>query len=251
MSEKRRKKRLKKTVVFVLLALVALAVSAGLLLFQQEKIVVHAFALQSPLLKVKEERSPFGYFNRINERRQKQMEMLAAVNGDFIGMIQVGQLFQENVVQCEDNEKYLKTDFEGNYAGQGTVFLDYRNTLEDQNLIVYGHYVYYDETAMFSPLHQLKEEANYTQNRIITLTLKEEIRKYEIAVVYYYEMGNPDLEYFHTDYGDRLMSYLEHIQEKAFYSTGVEIKEEDHLLTLQTCVRDREDLRLIVVAKQI
>lgn len=176
-----------------------------------------------------------------------------AINPDYVGHLYFESgLIDQLVVQSDDNEKYLDTDFEGNYYSSGNVFMDYRNTLMDENIIIYGHYVYADESKMFSPLHQLEDEANYEANKYLYFALDNEVRKYEVADVYDYEMGLESLEYFHTEYtSDELNAYLNNVHEAEFYHTGVEITNLDHFLTLQTCVRDRDDLRLIVIAKQV
>ena len=40
-------------------------------------------------------------------------------------------------------------------------------------------------------------------------------------------------------------------KEIEFYNTGIEITPVDRFLTLQTCVENRDDLRLIVIAKEV
>ena len=88
-------------------------------------------------------------------------------------------------------------------------------------------------------------------NEWIRLQLENECREYEIAYVYYYEMGNENLEYFHPNYEpEQFENYIANVKEKQFYNTGLDLAEGERMLTLQTCVRDRDDLRLIVVAKE-
>lgn len=103
---------------------------------------------------------------------------------------------------------YWKTgEYDYNDNG-GSTFMDYRNNLADQNLIVYGHHfsVWNDETRTkaFTPLEQLLEQENYAANRYVTLVLQNEIRKYEIAVVYEFnatrEEDYIDLQYWRTNY---------------------------------------------------
>lgn len=65
-------------------------------------------------------------------------------------------------------------------------------------------------------------------------------------------MGNDNLEYFHTYYEpEQLKEYLSSLDEKEFYDTNVDITSSDNFLALQTCVRDKDDLCLIVIAKEI
>lgn len=184
----------------------------------------------------------------IDETKNRQ-----AINPEYLGMLRFGSgLIEEPVVQGSDNEKYLNVSWDLKSDTQGTVFLDYRNQLEDQNLILYGHYVYKDESKKFGPLHQLTNPEVAEQHRDLTLELGPETRHYQVELVYYYEMDNPVLEYFHTEYdADYFSVYLEQVRKRALYDSEEKLTSEDSLLTLQTCVRNRDDLRLIVIARQI
>ena len=173
-------------------------------------------------------------------------------NDDYLGEFRFESgLIDLPVVQGIDNDYYLKHAFDQTSDGKGTLFADYRNTLDDQNIIVYGHLVYYDDQAMFSPLQILRDEINYADNAFFDLVLEKEIWRYQIAYVFYYQLYNPKLEYFHPNYFDKLKPYVENLEKNAFYDTGITLNDEDHFMTLQTCVKYREDLRLIVVAKRV
>lgn len=124
--------------------------------------------------------------------------------------------------------------------------------MSDQNLIIYGHFVYADESLMFGPLTQLKEESAYEANKTITLSLENETREYLITDVFYYVMDSETLQYYYTTYdADYFKTYYAAVKDADFYDTGESLTADDHWLTLQTCVRNRDDLRLIVLAKQV
>lgn len=176
-----------------------------------------------------------------------------SINDDYMGdIVFVSGLLNEKFVQAVDNEKYLNLSWDLVESSHGAVFMDYRNTMDDQNIILYGHYVYKDESLIFGPLHNLIKQENYEENKLIYLNLQNEQKVYEITNVFYYEMDNPTLEYFHTNYDEEYFNlYFENVKKHSFYDTGVEIDYGDQFLTLQTCVRNRDDLRLIVIAKRI
>ena len=188
-----------------------------------------------------------------------------AINNDYIGELTVGELLTCPFVQGRTNDAYLRRGWQTmNYDEEGSVFLDSRNSLDDQNLIIYGHYVYasYDAsgTHKFTPLRLLTEEENYEANRYITLQLQDEIRTYEIALVLYVDTyvaedglryTVPELQYDHTDFGDYFDIFITNAEAAAFYDTGIRPVKNDRLLTLQTCVEGNEDLREIVVARLI
>lgn len=187
------------------------------------------------------------------------------ITHDFRGFIKVGNLIDLPFVQGKTNDTYLRKDWlTMNYDEEGSIFLDSRNNLDDQNLIIYGHYVYksYEPsgTHKFTPLKELIDEKNYEDNKYITLQLQNEIRTYEIAIVFYIDTyveesvryTYPGYNYYITNYdNDYFNEYIKNAYDAAFYDTGVEVKNSDYLLTLQTCVEGNSDLREIVVAKQI
>jgi len=177
----------------------------------------------------------------------------SAVNPDYIGELSFESgLVDQNIVQSTDNEKYLNLSWDLQSSTHGAAFLDYRNSLTDENLIIYGHFVYADESLMFGPLHKLKDQANYEANQYIDLKLADETRKYQVTDVYYYTMDSEELMYYYIAYdADYFKSYMDAVHATEFYSTGIDLTTSDHILTLQTCVRDEDNLRLIVLAKQI
>lgn len=195
-----------------------------------------------------------------------------AINSDYVGMIRFESgMINLPFVQAHDNDiakaydKYLRTAWDTmEHDEEGSIFLDPSNSLEDQNLVIYGHYVYpsYDitRTHKFTRLHELKDKDEYEENKYIELVLENEIRRFEVAHVYYAELdlNNPSqpleegMEYMFTNFTDEgLKYYFDRVSEVEFYETGVEITPEDKFLTLQTCVENRDDLRLIIVAKQV
>lgn len=175
------------------------------------------------------------------------------INPEYIGRIIFDNgLLNEELTQTDDNEKYLNYAWDLTQSSRGSAFIDYRNDLSDQNIIIYGHYVYDDETLMFSPLHKLIDSKNYQNNKYISLELENETRHYVVTYVYYYEMDSQTLKYYETNYDlDFFNTYISAVEQKQFYDTGESLDYSDRWLTLQTCVRNRDDLRLIVVAKEI
>ncbi len=174
------------------------------------------------------------------------------INEEFVGILRFdSSLVNLPVAQSDDNEKYLKHAIDQTEDKFGALFMDYRNTLDDQNIIIYGHLVYYDDLAMFSPLQKLTDKSNYESNSTFDLILDSKVRHYKIAYIYHYIMDDPTLEYFHVNYEEMLIPYIESISKKVLYETGVVIEEGDKFITLQTCIRNRDDLRLIIVAKEL
>lgn len=207
-------------------------------------------------------------FDKIGERgTRSKLELLQeykGINDDFLGLLSVGNVISDEIIVMDHNfnEQYITTDFfTGEYASHGTSWMDYRNTLEDQNLILYGHYVYPFRRVegyplCFTNLHELKDVKNYEENKLITFDLMDETRFYEVVAVYYYNLNNDIGRYYSTSYkayeGSYPMSaFMSEVHDLEFYDTGVELTEEDHMMSLQTCVENHDELRLIVIAKEI
>jgi len=92
--------------------------------------------------------------------------------------LRVGSIIEELVVHSSDNNEYLRLSFEKEYHRYGTIFMDYRNTLDDQNIIMYGHYVYYDEDGMFTELHLLKVSIPGVQTVLQDYNSRESFRMF-------------------------------------------------------------------------
>ncbi|MCF0109499.1 MAG: class B sortase [Erysipelotrichaceae bacterium] len=174
------------------------------------------------------------------------------VNSDYIGLLEIEGLLEENVVQGEDNNEYLSVSWDRQEDSSGAIFLDFLNTLNDQNLIMYGHYVYADEDKRFSPLEKLMDEDNYEAYKNISLTLSDETRNYVITDVFKAGVDDTTLSYYLPAYEpEYFVSYYEAVGNASLYSTPHDLTTDDTWLTLQTCVRNEPDQRLVILARQI
>lgn len=176
------------------------------------------------------------------------------INPEYIGkMTFESGIIEQNLTQGTDNEKYLNTAWDGTANHVGAAYLDYRNVLSDQNLIFYGHYHYDDPAAMFTPLERLIDQSGYQANKYIDIKFSgTDIRRYVITDVFYYEMNSDTLKYYKPNYdGDFFITYYMAVKQADFYDTGETLTMNDHWISLQTCVRNHDELREIVLAKQI
>ena len=86
-----------------------------------------------------------------------------------------GQLV-EDVEDYTGNDVYIWTNWKTReydpYGDGGSVFMDFRNNLKDQNLIIYGHHFARDfdpsGSKQFTPLDALPEEENYETKRLLS-----------------------------------------------------------------------------------
>lgn len=189
-----------------------------------------------------------------------------AINPDYVGTVFFsGNVINQPFVQSYDNAYYLRRNWKTlEYDEAGANFMDYECSLESQNIIIYGHYAYpsYDpsRTLRFTPLAQMTSPDVWQSNKNVYLLLENEIREYVVCSVYYTDLIYTDGVYytswqeqynlpeFGADYFD---TYHNTVRSKQLYDTGEDFSAGDRLLTLQTCVEDRPDQRLVVVSRQI
>ena len=155
------------------------------------------------------------------------------------------------VVASKDNEEYLTTSFEGKESSQGCVFMDQNCTTYSQNVVLYGHYVYYDDKAMFTPLANLLTEDNYQDYKYFDLIYADHTRHFVVCHVCYYRLYDENMPYYKPEYGKGYTDYLDYLNEKELYDTGLTVSTDDKICTLQTCVRDHDEKRQIIIAKEI
>lgn len=185
-------------------------------------------------------------------------------NEDFVGYLEFESgLISIPFVQGQTNDTYIRTNWETmNYDEEGSVFLDANNSLSDQNLVIYGHYIYpeYDSSRLhkFTPLEKLLKEENYEANKTVYLYLENEIRTYEVVAVYLCpinkdETTDENLQYYWTKFDSDYFNttYKQAVLNAEEYDTGVYFGYEDKFLTLQTCVENHSELREIVLLKEI
>lgn len=106
---------------------------------------------------------------------------------------------------------------------------------------------------MFTPLENLMDQNNYEANKYIDISFSStDKRKYVITDVFYYQMQSETLKYYKVNYdSDYFAQYYSAVKEADFYDTGESLTMDDHWISLQTCVRNHDELREIVLAKQV
>ncbi|MEE1138798.1 MAG: class B sortase [Acutalibacteraceae bacterium] len=182
---------------------------------------------------------------------------LYASNTDFSGWINIGEMnIDFPVVQASDNQYYERRDFYGKSTNYGAPFFDYRNSLAslDRNTIIYGHNMRHDD-KLFGTLEQYRETEGFAKAPVITMNTLFREYKFKIYAVFISNSKASDdnghvFNYIFTDAGNaKFRDYIAEIDKRKLYTTGVDINENDKILTLSTCCYDFEDARLVVVGR--
>ena len=114
--------------------------------------------------------------------------------------------------------------------------MDYRNNIYNlsNNTIILGHNL--KNGMMFGTLRYTTNESWYKNpdNQIITFNTKVKNMKWKIFSIYKIPVTN---DYLYANFGDlnEFKKFLDTIKSRSIYDFGIELKKEDHILTLTTC----------------
>lgn len=182
------------------------------------------------------------------------LEMCLTQNKDFVAWLSIpGTVISYPVVRSDDSAYYLGHLFNGKKSKLGCLFSlkssDYRQP--SQNIAIYGHHLSHSD-AMFSTLIDYKQEAYYAEHGVITLDSIYGRHSYRIFAVLNMKVSDWDPAAVSFGSGKAFLQFVNRAKQKALYSTSVEVKEDDHILTLITCDRSYGGAsgRLIVMAVQ-
>lgn len=185
-------------------------------------------------------------------------------NSEFAGQVTIDGLYSEKipfdfaVMQTDNNDKYLTVDILGENNKYGQPYFDYRNSMKtlDRNTIIHGHNMRYDDNV-FGGLEQYKDPETFKKHPIIkmkTLYGDYTFKIYAVIIVngdtaqdngkrFYYNFTKAtDVEF---------AKYLEELDKRKLYTTGVDITKYDKIITLSTCCYDFEDARLAVIGRLV
>lgn len=174
------------------------------------------------------------------------------------------------------NDVYIWTnwkDMSYDYNDEGgSIFMDYRNSIGDQNIIIYGHHYSnvsgndYNRQKAFTPLEKLLDEENYLANKNLKLILDKQTISYELVGVYKYDIYDENcvnnLQYYRTNYNydeyedvyddTYYQNYIDALNQVKLYKTDATLSTNDKTLTLQTCISGLDGLEYeICVFKQV
>jgi len=182
---------------------------------------------------------------------QSKFFALLEENEDIVGWITIDNThINYPVVQGEDNNEYLHLNIKRRWSFPGSIFMDFRNDIrqEDKNTIIYGHNM--NDDTMFSEL-MLYEDANYEAD-ISTIrfdTLYEDCTWVVFAAYRTTTANNYLITHFSSD--EEFMKYVEDAKAKSVYKSDVVVSPDDRILTLSTCSNDADDERFVVHAKLV
>ncbi len=170
-------------------------------------------------------------------------EVLNQENQDIVGWIYLeNSPINYPVVQSNDNEYYLHRLINGEYNLAGSIFMDYRNNsnLEDNNTIIYGHNM--KNNTMFGSLQEYKAQEYYENHKTIYYFTPK--KNYAIELIAGYTISVESDIYNLADIDKK---ELTDIISKSDFTSDIELKENDKLITLSTCAYEYDGARYVVI----
>lgn len=192
---------------------------------------------------------------------QAKYSALLKINPDFAGKLYIEAIEETgfNVVQAEDNTKYLNLGFKGETTRYGTLFVDYRNNIRDfnTNTIIYGHNM--RDGAQLGSLSIYKDIESYQAYPTIEFNTIYSNYKWKIFAAF---ISNGDKQqdngyefpYLTTNFPSekKFLEFIDEVKERSYYvNDDVDIKPGDKILTLSTCDTVFDDARFIVMARLV
>lgn len=184
---------------------------------------------------------------------------LYARNKDFVGWIEIDGLdISLPVVRGENNDKYLKTDFDGKYSKYGSIFMNCANKVDslNYNTTIFGHYM--KDTKMFGNLMQYKSIVGYKKAPVIEFNTIYGDYKWKVFAAYITNGTSAGddgylFNYMFTDLStnEAVEEFLGEIKLRTIYYPNVDIAVSDRILTLSTCTYELDEGRLVVMARMV
>ncbi len=160
-------------------------------------------------------------------------------NNDYVAWISIpGTVIDYPVVRSSRTEYYLHHLINGQESKLGCLFSlptsDYQTP--SKNIAIYGHHLS-NSTAMFSTLMEYKREDYWRSHQTIQLDTIYGKRTYRIFAVLNHTVSDWDASTASFKNDEAFLKFVKRAKRKAFYDTGIEVSETDHIITLITCDR--------------
>lgn len=185
--------------------------------------------------------------------------VLANMYPNVVGWVKVqGTEIDYPVMQDKENEDYyLKHNFEGDSDSKGALFVDADASILplDQNLIIFGHNM--RDGSMLGSLDNFLDYDFYKKYHTVEFDTLYERGTYEIVAVVKTAVKQEDEDGFryywfrNYDSVDDFEELQEFVRNNQIYDTGEELEYGNSFLMLSTCEYSVDNGRLVVIARRV
>lgn len=186
---------------------------------------------------------------------QEDWYKLYQENSDFLAYLKWdSDIISLPVMQGQTDNSYMRTAFNGEYSVEGTPFFESTaDVMNDTNIMIYGHSLFYSDTGMFSPITHFIEQDFYENNKTFKLYFENEIRSYEVVTAYQSTTATETYSYVTRNFAneENYNSFVQTMKERNEISSDFELSYGDKTITFQTCKINNSNIKIVVVAKLI
>lgn len=178
-------------------------------------------------------------------------DTLKEANEDVIGWLYCEDTpINYPVLQSDDNSYYLRRLVNGEWNIAGSLFMDYRNNLSnnDWNTVIYGHNMKND--SMFGTLPEYRNQDYYEQHPVMYFLTPEADYKIEL-IAGFVTPSDSALYNVYLSESDRTSLYDELLGLSDFQANEYSFGENTQLLTVSTCSYEYDTARYVVVGIMI
>ncbi len=187
----------------------------------------------------------------------KKFASLYTRNPDIQGYIEIKDTpLSQPIVQAEDNDFYLRRDFDKKDNQWGVFFFDYRvfTDVPSRNMLVFGHNM--KDGTMFGELENYKKLDYYRTHPIINFDTVHREGEYKVIAMFItnaYAKDGPVFDYVNFIEGsdEEFMDFISEVKVRSLLITTVDVKPTDTIITLSTCDYAFKDSRMVVVARRV
>ena len=171
-------------------------------------------------------------------------------NDDIIGNITVsGTDIDEYIVKTTDNNYYLNHNLKKEYDIAGAVFMDYRNSVDDKKILIFGHNARKLDTVPFHDIEKYLDESFYRENKYVDLKFNEDTKWLIFSVMIVKKGNNTHMKLEFDD--NSWLEHLNYLKSNSIYDTGVDVSFDDRIVVIQTCNYHPENTYILICAKKI
>ena len=192
-----------------------------------------------------EETIPINTYDELKIAINVDWASLKSQSKDSVGWIHIPDTNISYPIVLKDNSYYLDHDYAGNRSSAGAIFLDYKQTIESDNKIIYGHHMKSD--TMFHRLPYYVEQDYADSHKYIYISTESGISIYQVFSVEYVDRLDSAYTKEFSNYEEK-KEYIDDAITGSLVKTDCQIDYNGELLLLSTCTGRIKTERLVVHA---
>jgi sortase B len=186
-----------------------------------------------------------------SQEQRRDLSELFAMNDDFVGWLCIPDTDINYPVMHtpDDPAKYLRRDFRGEYSESGVPFLDFRCSLDSDNLIIYGHNMM--NGTMFAALQGYVQEDFCKAHPIVEFQTADGCAEYRVFAVAWVKSNDDWYKAVDLSSAEDFNSAVDKVMSKALFTINSAPEYGVQILTLSTCYDSAHNGRLLVLAAKL